>query len=423
MSWRDKLRQWARYVHPISKAAKTKEKSLHLADHVSLPEPPFETAGRGPANRIAATFGHLLHTKHDIDATKLASSRRIISPVIPHPASLTALAIDETQEVSQRTAIVINFVPDPAKGASVPDNAPEVRFRLPIDSDTVMSSFAIPAESTLNGVVPWHVADMLLPGESVDVRLVQQKLIPLDINQQSLRDFLAGSEFNLLAGHLRTPSHTTFSIPSRWLDSNTTSEQAIDVPYMFTGLEIHQTVDMEWHNNTLRYNSVEAGQHGGQRQELSLVAGPPSSDKSTVVDESQRARFLQLVEEVALGKHFSWGEGYVLMKERAEPDFAVEMEPEEDDAPVGVEQDGILPAGEDMTLREHASEDKDAADGEDALPFELRLSEEDTITPDLDESVLGTAAEDPSLPKTSRSADSSIDDSSAVDHRKEPDQK
>lgn len=390
MSWRDKLNSWSRYVYPITKVSKGKAKSLHLVDRVSLPMPPLAVAEDGTQNHVTASFGHILHTRQEVDAAKLASARRIISPLIPHPAAFTSLTGDEDQTVIQHTAIVINFSPTLSRTEGATGKAPEVRLRLPVDSDTDLAEFAVPPESVLHGVVPWHVNDVLLPSESVDVRLAQHQVLPLDINQPSLRAFLAGSEFNLLAGRLRTPSQVTLSIPRRWLSAagDVPTDGSTDIPYTFAGLEIHQTVDLEWKAHMLRYSSIEAGQHGGQRQELSLQAGAPGSDGKTVLDEPQRAEFLQLVEEIALGKHFSWGQGHELMKERSEPDFDIEMAEE------GLLEEAL--PGEDAVLGESLGDRQELTDDDD-IPFEPRLSEEeDTVTLEHDDQALGV--EDNAIP-------------------------
>ncbi|KND88019.1 hypothetical protein TOPH_07280 [Tolypocladium ophioglossoides CBS 100239] len=336
MSWRNKLRQWSRYVNPVTKEVHAEDKPLGLSGKVSLPKPTLEATDSRPTNRITATFGHILHTGHDTREAKMAKSRRILSPVVPHPASLTSIAADSDNTIAQSTAIILNFSPDPTQARKSGDPVPEIRLRLPVNPDTDLSTFAFPPDSTLEGVIPWHVNDILLPDKSVDVRLTQQHQLPLDANQQSLKEFLAVSEFNLLAGRLRTPSRTHFSIPSKWLSANPsrpTQGQATDVPYTFMGLEIYQVIDLEWHGHTLRYSSIEAGQHGGQRQELSLHAGPPGTHQQDMTEESAGS-FLQLVEEVAAGKHFSWDEGYKFMQDRSDEAFTWDMMDESFDGEV-----------------------------------------------------------------------------------------
>ncbi|PNY29914.1 Uncharacterized protein TCAP_00174 [Tolypocladium capitatum] len=364
MPWRSKLRQWSRYVNPVTKEPPAGDGPLDLARKLSLPKSTFEAADNQTSNRITATFGHILHTGHGVREAKTAKSRRILSPVVPHPASLTSITADSDNTIAQSTAIILNFSPDPAQARKSGDAVPDIRLGLPVNPDTDLSAFAFPPDSTLEGVVARRVDDILLPGESVDVRLTQQHLLPLDANQQCLKEFLAVSEFNLLAGRLRTPSRTRFSIPGEWLSpgpSRSSQGPATDVLYTFMGLEIHQVVDLEWHGHTLRYSSVEAGQHGGQRQELSLLAGPPGTHRQDVTEESA-STFLQLVEEVATGKHFSWDEGYEFMQQRSDEEFTWAMMDESFD-------------GGEIMARDPSAEDTWTPGDVEAAPSEERMSE------------------------------------------------
>ncbi|UNI24313.1 hypothetical protein JDV02_010068 [Purpureocillium takamizusanense] len=346
MSWRDKMRQWARYVSPVGKEPRPDSKSLALEEQVSLSGKASKISSSQATTRLTATFGHILHTNCSVEPSQMAKSRRILSPVVPHPAALTAIAADADKFVTQSTAIILNFAPDMANAQTQGDDTlPHIRLTLPVDPDADLSAFAFPPDSSLEALVPLHVHDILLPDESVDVRLVQQQLVPLDAQQESLKAFLAVSDFNLLAGRLRTPSHAAFSVPQAWLPSSRSGkqgqEQTTNVPYLFMGLEIHQIVDLQWRGHTLRYNSIEAGQHGGQRQELSLLTGPlpaaaaaPITNTTTTTTTVARdpspeqqpfESLLQLAEEVAVGKHFSWDEGYMLMQERSDEQFSWDL--------------------------------------------------------------------------------------------------
>ncbi|KAK5998841.1 hypothetical protein PT974_01225 [Cladobotryum mycophilum] len=326
MSWKEKLQPWARYVTPIGKQSIGDAGSLHFSDNISLPESSAKTTQVDATNSISATFGHILHSKLGSKENKMAKHARIISPIVPHPAALTPIPLDD-KPVFQQTSIILKFAPNPSQATKFKGAIPEVHLKVPVDPDADLANFSFPPDSTLHGVLPWHVYDVLLPGKSVDVRFSQHQLLPLDVNQQSLKDFLAACDFNLLEGRLQTPSQTTFSIPSRWRSATgrSKSSRVVDVAYQFMGLEIHQVAEVDWHGHTLRYNSIEAGQHGGQRQELSLQLGlPQSNDKHTPTQE-EKSHFLQLVEEIAAGKHFSWHQGYELIQEASDEDFAFDM--------------------------------------------------------------------------------------------------
>jgi hypothetical protein len=308
---------WSRFAIPIKKPLDPGANGLRLSGKISFPRSNFSISEPGTLVQLSATFGHVLHSNPELGVeTTSRVRRRILSPVVPHPASFTNITADGDRCMEKHTAIILNFAPAPPESKEVGINLPEVRLRLPVDVDNDFTEFAMPSDSSLCAILPQRQKDVLLPTESVDVRLLRQCLVPLDISQPSLLSFFNESEFNLLEGRLRTPSRTRFRIPTQLMGndllSSEGSTEAIDVPYMFAGLEIHQTVDLNWNGFTLRYSSIEAGQHGGQRQELSL-------ESKTLLGlgekpENRDERFLELIKEIAAGKHFSWAEGPELMQ-------------------------------------------------------------------------------------------------------------
>ncbi|KAG6001397.1 hypothetical protein E4U21_004403 [Claviceps maximensis] len=393
MSWRDKLRQWYRHVNPVGKAIDMEKPTLNLKENIALVQPNVSMSSDEQAE-VVATFGHILHSTPSVRPAKSGgsgsgSTRRVLSTCIPHPAALTLVTSDAEIPRTQKTAIVLHFTPDittttsPSASASSRRRAsPLLRLRIPVHPPNV-SEFSIPDTAILEAIIPWNQSDILLPGASVDVRLTQTRLLPLDIKSQGfLQDFLDASQFDLLQGKLHTPSRTTFSIPNRWSSFSPSSSSkkqdkkkdkkqdkaqgknadTTNIPYMFTGLEIQQTIAIEWHGHTLQYSSIEAGQHAGQQQKLSLIAGPPQDqhqDRKSPTRE-QLLSFLTLVDETASGVHFSWDHGYKLMQEKAKEEFSLDMMDTEDAAADGEKADKDAVADGEKA-------DKDAvADGEKA---------------------------------------------------------
>ncbi|KAM4064941.1 mitochondrial inner-membrane-bound regulator [Hirsutella rhossiliensis] len=327
MLWNDKMRQWSRRVNPTCRRdSATPLTQTSIVDKMSLPNPVIKTKEGLSMNRITATFGHVLHSR-PAPPSNPDGRRRVLSPVVPHPASFTSVGVGSDKPVVQSTAIILHFSPENAQRSHKGKRAPALRLKLPIDPDSDLSKFTFPPDSTLEGVLaPWHMSDVLLPDERVDVRLFQQRVLSLDASQPSLKEFLATSEFNLLAGRLRTPTKSSkpdkprkavrgtkrggFDEPAEPL-----AQRGTDTPYLFVGLEIHQMVDLELDGYTLRYNSIEAGHQGGQRQEISLVAD--SDLRSGKPDTAETAnKFLQAVEDVAFGKLFSWHKGNKMVQDQ-----------------------------------------------------------------------------------------------------------
>ncbi|KAL6836025.1 mitochondrial inner-membrane-bound regulator domain-containing protein [Trichoderma sp. SZMC 28015] len=319
MSWKDKLKQWSRFVTPVGQATTSgNDVSTQIPNVISDPK---VAKGTEPVHQITASFGHVLHGKHSQTVAAMAKHRRLLSPVLPHPASFTSI-MEEDKPTTQHATIVLNFSPHPNHSFTKYDSTPPtIQLQLPVNPESDLTGSSLPPGSALFGVAAQHINDVLLPSESVDVRLTQNYLLPLDASQESVREFLSHSEFNLPQGVLRTPSKAKFSIPKAWVtEAKTTrkpSKATINVPYIFMGLEIHQTVQLEFHGHTLCYNSIDAGRHGGHRQELSLQAGPPQGkyEQAFVLDKDEASRFLSLVEGVATGKYFSWHNGSQLMRE------------------------------------------------------------------------------------------------------------
>lgn len=312
MSWRDRLRHWSRFVSAIGVRGEFKGKWLKFTEKVQLPAPELSVFEDGAKNRLTATFGHVLHSKPEgREAKKSKLRRRIIAPVFPHPASFTEFLPVKNSDMRKWSSIVLNFAPAPGNHEG---EAPEVRLTLPITSENDFSNFSMPKDSTLNAIVPWFVKDTLVPEESVDARIVQQREMPLDISKQKpIQEFFAASEFNLTEGRLRTPSSTQFSMPKRWLDKEAKGSSTVGVPYMFAGLEIQQTVSLAWKGHFLIYNSIEAGQHGGTRQELSLEAKISTINAEKAA--AQREQFLKLLEIAIEGKYWSWNKGSEQVRE------------------------------------------------------------------------------------------------------------
>lgn len=348
LSWREKLQGWQRVVSPITNKPDEEESPvpLNLVDSASLPE--HKPDERGFRSITTATFGHVLHNtpeaaqNDDLDQPRgptpvpvLAKKPRTFSPLIPHPASFSALKPEGSEPLTQSTTIILNLAVD----STSTKRSPVVQVRLPVDNEADLDNFSIPTATTAYNLVSWYRSDLLLPGESVDVRIQHQRLLPLDLDESKVRSFLEASEFNLLQGHLRTPSQITLRIPS--LHISTTGKASSKTKarvYTFRGLEIHQTVEIPWRGHTLRYSSIEAGQHGGQRQELTLQAGSPG-DPDAGFEGEKRKTFLQLVEDMATGKCFSWTQGYESIKSRQLEDHSYDLPEEELTQDIIVEND------------------------------------------------------------------------------------
>ncbi|KAF5017515.1 hypothetical protein F66182_10544 [Fusarium sp. NRRL 66182] len=330
MAWRDKLQKWHRLVRPLSKSSEH-QKPLDLKSSTDFPE--LKKTPDRHQDVVTATFGHVLHREACDTTKKLYRRRPILVPLTPHPASFSALRFDLYKPLIRSTTIILYLEPswDSAETKLIIEkgvpNRPSVRIRLPISSDANLSNFSIPEDASADCCVRMHNTPVMRPTESVDVHLKHERFLGLNMDQPGLAEFLETSEFNLLEGRLRTPSQAKIRVPEVWTGDGRKYRKLTETPYDFRGLEIHQTIDVPWQGHTLRYSSIEAGQHG-QRQEITLQAGTPKQVQ-VGFQKKQRASFLDLVDEVAAGKHFSWTEGHKAIKNRQLEDYSYNLPEEE----------------------------------------------------------------------------------------------
>jgi hypothetical protein len=331
MSWRDKLQKWLRIVAPISKDTQNTP-LLRLPSESAIPEEKCPRTGNVDAT--TAKFGHILHQHASTSIKELNRKRRILAPLTPHPAAFSALKPDNDLPLKETTSIVMHLSPhiDTSKRPVTDSNGklladPAAYITIPVHPQADLDNFTIPNDATVHIYVPWHNSDVLLPTEAVDVRLEHKRSYALKITHPGIKKFFEKSQLNLREGQLRTPSQAVLRVPGNWLrgsGSGRMNTAKRDVLYDFRGTEIHQTVEMPWNGHTLRYSSIEAGQHGGQRQEITLQAGLPGENLVAFKDK-RRESFLQLVEDMATGKYFSWSEGYKSIKSRQLEDFSYNL--------------------------------------------------------------------------------------------------
>ncbi|UKZ84570.1 uncharacterized protein TrAFT101_000476 [Trichoderma asperellum] len=411
MRWRDKLKPWSRYVLPVGQATTAGDDVLeHLLEAISLPDTSNSKANKKAELVVTtASFGHVLHGKGSRTVATMAKHRRLLSPALPHPASFTSI-MDEDKPLTQRTTITLNFSPDPTHHSKdTSSTLPSVQLQLPVDPVTDIADSSLPSGSTLFGVAAHSISDILLPGESVDIRLTQQRLLPLDASQEPIKEFLSHCEFDLPKGILRTPSKITFSIPKAWAADPKAKRKpskaaaAISAPYIFMGLETHQVAEFEFHGHTLRYDSIDAGRHGGHRQGLSLQAGPvqgsEDQDKTPFkLNDEEASAFLSLAGEIATGKYFSWHNGSELVQESS-------------DESLGFDELEVL--DDESIDEEFSSSSLEVEDSEDAQSSESEL----LSPPEQGEStfpITEPASEDPSPASQSSTTNESADASEAL---------
>ncbi|PHH66341.1 hypothetical protein CDD81_7396 [Ophiocordyceps australis] len=337
MSWNERPWRWLRFVQSVPKQVLPETRNIDMPRQVYLSDqiPEASNKNAGLVNNITATFGYALHQRIHGSTAHMARKPRAFFPVVPHPAALTSICPEENS-ILESEFLNFNFAPDPIKGAAYFTSAPQVRLRVPISPDTNLSQ-GIPKTALLHAVVPWYVHDILLPGSSVDVRMVQERLFVLDTQVQlPLREFLAASKIDLVSSHFKTPARVRILLPKsiasyaksprnamkKFNESLSSNRPTTAVPYIFLGIDIQRVVEFNWRHHLVRYSSVTADSHKGERRELSLI----STDFSKLGEKGGRAvaaDFLQAAQDIATGEQFPWHQSHKLMNKPSTDQLAV----------------------------------------------------------------------------------------------------
>ncbi|KJZ75744.1 hypothetical protein HIM_04901 [Hirsutella minnesotensis 3608] len=324
--WWERAHSWSRCITPDHKVNDNEIQSQQFdSETASLPRLLREAKDSLSRSRVVATFGHILHlAPASLAAARKKGHTRVLSTIVPHPAALTPLSKENESSVTQTTEIVMQFSPDPMEEDLDNSTAPRLQLRLPVALDSDLSTSAIPHNASIEAVIPRKTSDILLPDELVDVRVTQHQILPLNADTPSIKDFLSMSEFDILEGRFSTPSHVRISMPAGEAGQSPTS-QDVEVPYIFTGLEIHQMVETGYEGFVLRHNSIEAGQYGGQRQELCLIYSVERGIRVAKA-KSQEQMFLLAAKRIASGTAFPWHGGQKLLVNQL-PDMDRDWDP------------------------------------------------------------------------------------------------
>ncbi|RYO86169.1 hypothetical protein DL766_001971 [Monosporascus sp. MC13-8B] len=162
---------------------------------------------------------------------------------------------------------------------------------------------------SLRAIAESHVSDVMLPSSPADLRVVQTRHAALEAaggadalaNWQPISDFLSNARLDLARGKLEMPPRQKFPVPLRLFSRPETSaaagatgagsrgrhrspddeDELVSTTYEFVGLELRRSVAIPYEGQRLTYTSIEAGQGGGRRAEVSLepiLDGEPEAE-------------------------------------------------------------------------------------------------------------------------------------------------
>lgn len=310
--------------------------------------------------RTNAVFGHVLHLfqpdwTHSADKTvatikALADSPRNISPLIPPVTKMDLRGWVPYNIPSDMTSMVVmRFVPSNETNPSAQQTnpAPLLELRMKASDDEIIEI------DSLRAVARTQVSDILFPSEVVDVRTTQRLEAELPGSVVDSMDgisplltFLVNSKLEIQEGQLLTPPRINNLGLPQWMfrdhhhefvahkkslarsgsaKSNSGKEQAQEkkkgkeegeaaphdekeeatlrpTSYVFAGLEVHRILETVYDGWKLAYTSIEAGQGGGRRAELSLEAVPGyDRDLRRTEEQVSSHEFLQSVYTLVRG--------------------------------------------------------------------------------------------------------------------------
>ncbi|TRX93984.1 hypothetical protein FHL15_005062 [Xylaria flabelliformis] len=290
------------------------KKSLKLSPKTKPPSSPVKWSNV-PQTSTVASFGQVLHPYQSSNPTPLLSDllastdRRIFAPTAPHPLPLSKIGTSDPDSTSSpqattKVTLVLRFWPGATQSSEEFKGAPILELRL------AASDREIQGVESLRAITRIHHTDVMLPSSPVDVRFTQTQYVTLQgrdaealAKWRPLLDYLKYSHLDLENGKLDVLPHQRFSIPRRLLANSsphptqegeestaelakaeqqqrdrTQSEESVDncrVHYEFVGLEFHRSVTLPYEDHQLTYTSIEAGQGGGRRAEVTLEPVQP----------------------------------------------------------------------------------------------------------------------------------------------------
>ncbi|KAI1079639.1 mitochondrial inner-membrane-bound regulator-domain-containing protein [Whalleya microplaca] len=302
-----------------------------LTDNVFFHDPRFPAhpvkwaEKRRTSTRVS--FGQLLHSQRPTAPPSLpklltADHPRVFVPVTPHPVRLARLArhgvnspaSHKLVESPAMSTIVMRFWPAPEMGVmdrsdgGVGDDEHKIplgknerkrterrrRERQAADPALELriatNDREILGVESLCAITGTSIADVMLPSAPVDMRFTQSEYVPLEGTSrdilaawQPLADFLGHARLDLEAGKLEVPPRQRFQLPRRLFPATDNQRREEGPPaehqdpndllsatYTFVGLEMHRSVSVPFEGHTLTYTSIEAGQGGGRRAEVTL---------------------------------------------------------------------------------------------------------------------------------------------------------
>lgn len=262
-------------------------------------------------------LGQVLHEKpnalpierlHDREKLRTSENQTFSTTVPNLPTLMEYLKMNTggtPPTVSESVAWQFEPSPLAAQGLKIAAAFPPVEMEFGIDEiDSMTRTLRL---EEVKAFVKTTASDVMLPDRPVDLRFQQrttsrlinslEKDAQAEISESSaasrILKFLQASELNLVRG-IKTPSSLILPM-SRHLCNDqrawrktkvAASAGAMDVEYVFSGMEIRKTIKCDFGGWTLIYTDISAGKAGGRRREVRLhpvsSGSKPRSEKDFI---------------------------------------------------------------------------------------------------------------------------------------------
>jgi hypothetical protein len=304
LPWQERFDQWERWTAAIPQWSDRKARqTLIPADMLPFDVSPNEAVEESELSvdsskdwsselhtETRAVFGHAVFARQDQPPSVVppseshtspspsqldASLPRTFVPALPALGNLN-LPSNLLEKGLWHMTVVLRFTPSPGTTISAPD----LELRMDADHKEIKSL------SSLRAISDTFTGDVLFPAATVDARVVQQRYFDLPVTSieehvPALLAFLAKSNLRPWAGKVSTPHVLSDVLLPRRLvfpatesdtNTNTNNDDPIPINYTLAHHQTERTVTGEYESLKLRYTSIQAGQRGGARSELSLDA-------------------------------------------------------------------------------------------------------------------------------------------------------
>jgi len=323
MSWRDRLRHWARWTSATSKSSEPQKELSDTSPQQAViiskevksdeSEEPFRTSSAelsAPAHisqveinqikllNLKKPSGYVYWDRKTFTATSVIVGH-VLHEVPAVPEVATKLAVDATAQRAMfypaavnisrlfgtmpllnnlpKTSLVLRFTPSPwtAAGPEVLTSLPPIEMRFAVNPTTKELNL-----KDVLAVVESTASEVMLPDRILDLRFQQRtttRLRTLYRHQlPQILEFLKASQLNLIRGRLETPPVLILPIANHLCNVPESDalqysvDGSISAEYIFGGLEYRSTLALDFKGWQLLYTSIEGGKADGRRGELSL---------------------------------------------------------------------------------------------------------------------------------------------------------